>query len=218
MRYVRNGEKAFIQWKDRHVVSILSTIHSATDSVMSERHTKVNGQHQVVPVRTPAAIADYNRGMGAVDMFDQHVAAYRILRRCKKYWRTIFCDYIEVALVNSYVLFTLWCDSHPGQISRPSEDKHFRFRISVVREHAGIQADEAIPIYKMPKKPAVPSPILAHMPRPSDRSRNCYHCYRTEHIERKVTTFCEACMKYLHVNHFDCFFLHHQHLQEQEQG
>ena len=47
------------------------------------------------------------RGMGGVDMFDQRAAAYHVLRRTKKYWKSIFLDMIDVVGVNK--LFALFC-------------------------------------------------------------------------------------------------------------
>lgn len=93
-----------LQWMDRRCVSVISTMHDATSFVSVTRHVKVNNVVQHVEVRKPKAIDDYNNGMGGVNQFDQNVATYRVLHTTKKYWKTLFLDFIDVAVVNSYVL------------------------------------------------------------------------------------------------------------------
>ena len=105
MRYARsnsNNNILYVQWKDRRAVTMLSTVHNACEFVEVERNVKVNGAHQKMQVKQPACIRDYNKGMGGVDVFDQHTAAYRMLRKSNKYWKTIAIDQLEVAVVNSY--------------------------------------------------------------------------------------------------------------------
>ena len=43
MRYVRDRNTVNIQWRDSKMVTLISSIHSATDFVWCTRHTKENG-------------------------------------------------------------------------------------------------------------------------------------------------------------------------------
>ena len=60
-------------------------------------------------------------GGGGVDVFDQHVAAYRMLRKSNKYWKTIAIDQLKIAVVNSYILFSLF---YAGNSDRPKSYDH----------------------------------------------------------------------------------------------
>ena len=115
MRYERDGRIAYVQWKDRRTVTRLTTVHCATDNVDIERNKKENGVHQVITIYQPKCINDYNSGMGGVDVFDQHVAAYQVLRKTNKYWKTIAFDLLDVAVVNSYILFNEYKHDHPDK-------------------------------------------------------------------------------------------------------
>ena len=81
MHYERDGRIAYVQWKDRRTVTVLTTVHCATGSVDIDRNKEENGVHQVIAIKQPKCIGDYNSGMGGVDVFDQHITAYRVLRK-----------------------------------------------------------------------------------------------------------------------------------------
>ena len=48
MRYERADDIVFVQWLDKRVVTVLSTMHSATDFVEKTRKRKVNGVLQEI--------------------------------------------------------------------------------------------------------------------------------------------------------------------------
>ena len=113
MRYVRNGDVLVQQWKDRCTVSMLSTIHKGHSHVMVTRHAKVQGQHVELNIWQPVAVNDYNTHMGGVDTFEQWAAAYRVLRRTRIYWKSIFLDMMDVAAMNAFLMFTIYLLLHP---------------------------------------------------------------------------------------------------------
>ena len=116
MRYERIEKERYVQWKECRSVTLLSTVHGANDSVTVERNVKIDGVHQVLQIKQPLCINDYNSGMSGVDLFDQCIAAYRLLRKTNKYWKTIAIDFLDVAVVNSFILFTLYKAAHPDII------------------------------------------------------------------------------------------------------
>ena len=144
-RYVRDGNKLYQQWKDKRVVSMLSTVHKGHEHVTVARKSKADGQFQVVQINQPKCIGDYNSSMGGVDLFDQHIAAYRALRRCQKYWKSIFLDFLDVSEVNAFLMFEIWRKSHPGQVDRPKHHRRNDFRGNLICQLAGIDVDEAPP-------------------------------------------------------------------------
>ena len=74
-----------LQWKDRSVVTMLSTVHTA--------QVDENGK--------PHVIKDYNFGMKGVDVGDQQSSYYHIPRRSRVWYRKIFFFYFDLVLVNA---------------------------------------------------------------------------------------------------------------------
>ena len=56
LRYVRNGPIVHMQWLDKRVVSLLSTLHIATNSFQVERKVKVGGVWQLNALQAPVAL------------------------------------------------------------------------------------------------------------------------------------------------------------------
>ena len=80
MRHERVENVAYIQWLDKRAVTVLSTIHTATDFEQVQRMVKVDGTWQEKYLRKLQAIDCYNQHMGGVDVFDQLASGYRLLR------------------------------------------------------------------------------------------------------------------------------------------
>ena len=136
MRYERPDDIVFVQWLDKRVVTVLSTMHSATDFVEKTRKRKVNGVLQEITYRKPAAIDQYNCNMGGVDVFDQLALSYWILRRSKKFTKVLFYDLLEIATINAYKLMVAWRHTNPGVIDRPALYSQYDFRENLVRQLA----------------------------------------------------------------------------------
>ena len=208
MRYVRQGGILYQQWLDKRVVTMLSTYHKGDEPVLIERHTKAGGHHVELLLLQPESIRDYNHGMGGVDSFDQRASTYSLLRKTRKYWKSIFFDLLEVAIVNSCILFTLWRRQNPAMIERPVKYSHEDFRAALVRQLAGIQVDDPVPLHHPGPRQQHQAPV--HLAEFTQKSRNCHRCYAVDKKERKCQTRCATCQKYLHTNHRNCFLLHHQ--------
>lgn len=58
-----------------------------------------------ISVQQPKLIAEYNTGMGGVDLHDQAINAYNIKFRSKKWWWPIFTSMINSCVVNSWKLY-----------------------------------------------------------------------------------------------------------------
>ena len=209
-RYVREGNILVQQWKDRRVVSMLSTVHRGDSHVMVTRHTKVNGQHVELNIRQPTCVRDYNKNMGGVDTFDQRAAAYRTLRRTNKYWKSIFLDIIDIVAVNSFLLFQLFRQQNPGVIERPRQYRRRHFHSNLIRQLAKIDVNAPPP--KRRYRPSTgQQPPAAHLHLPGHRvqKRNCVYCWDTDHVQRKCVSFCRTCEVHLHTSGRDCFANYH---------
>ena len=83
----------YVMWKDTKVVTVASTMHTATGNEKVIRKMKDKaGQLLRKEVKIPP-IVEYNKYMGGVDLSDQAISYYNIQRKTRKYWRTFFLDF-----------------------------------------------------------------------------------------------------------------------------
>ncbi|KAJ4429148.1 hypothetical protein ANN_26151, partial [Periplaneta americana] len=94
-RLVWRDKNITLRLKDKKDVVLLRTIHSAEMVVIKDD-------------LKPKMEVDYNNSMGGVDKVDQHLAAYPVPRNSgKRYYKNIFFHLLELALRNSFVLYTI---------------------------------------------------------------------------------------------------------------
>lgn len=96
---------AAILWQDNRTVAMLTTAHNP-DELITVSRTEKNGSK--VNVSCPKAIKDYTAYMRGVDRFDQLKESYSVSRRSRKYWFRLFYFLLDAALVNAYVLFSVY--------------------------------------------------------------------------------------------------------------
>ena len=65
----------------------------------------------VSPKVKPLVVDRYNHNMGRVDKADQYSMYYSFGRRSVKWWRKLMFLLMEVALVNSFILYKTTVDS-----------------------------------------------------------------------------------------------------------
>ena len=58
-----------------------------------------------VPV--PLAVVKYNTSMGGVDEIYQDLSYHNVLRHTVRYWKTLFYHAVDVAVVNSFILYNV---------------------------------------------------------------------------------------------------------------
>ena len=105
MRWFRDGDKLIVQWKDKRVVTIMTTIHNANKSDLVDRKIRVGDKWEKQQVARPEVFRDYNKNMGGVDLSDQLIGKYNVLRKVNRWWRTLFFHMIDIAVINSYIMF-----------------------------------------------------------------------------------------------------------------
>ena len=213
MRWERDGVCLAQQWKDNRVVTILSSIENANDFVMAEKKEKIDGIWQRVEIKQPKAIDSYNNRMNGVDRSDQLIVSRNVLRKCLRWWKTLFFHMIDTSIVNSYILFQLHRAVHQDEelLQRPKKFSITEFREELIRELVGLEQYGNPPIHGPPKK-ELDMYETHHMPKFSKAKRNCKVCYATSKKELKVLSYCDTpqCQVYLHCTaDKNCFEIWH---------
>ena len=150
MRWEREGSCLALQWLDNRPVTMLSTIDSANSFELVDRKEKVNNKWCNIKVRQPQAIHSYNQFMNGADRSDQMLAQNSTLRKCMRWWKTLFFHMIDIAVVNSFILFQLHRAEHPEveELKRPSRYSASDFREELVRQLGGLEEYGLPPVWK----------------------------------------------------------------------
>lgn len=116
MHWERDAFCLALQWIDNKVVSLLTTIDNANDRVQVNRKSKTAGVWSTKLVYQPKAISNCNKYMNAVDRSDQILATNNALHKCMRWWKTLIFHLIDIAVVNSFILFK------EHQVNNPDHD------------------------------------------------------------------------------------------------
>ena len=99
----------YYKWKDNRCVHFLSNYHGS-ETVNVKRKEK-NGTQ--IDISGPAVVIDYNSHMGGVDKADMLRSLYDRDRKSKKWWHRLLFAFMEITLVNSYVIYSEVCGKTP---------------------------------------------------------------------------------------------------------
>jgi hypothetical protein len=83
-------------------VLVASNFHGSEEGCV--KRTQKDGTK--LKVSAPMSVVDYNKYMGGVDQADRLRAVYGVDRRSKKWWHRLFWGILDMAFVNSYVIFS----------------------------------------------------------------------------------------------------------------
>ena len=186
VRWVRDGEVVIMQWKDNKAVSVMSSFHAGHEHTTTKRNTRVNGERKVKIIQQPNAVHQYNQYMGGVDRSDQLIGNYNVLRKTNKYWKTLFFHLLDIAVVNSYILFLEMRKLHPGILAmqRPANFGQRQFREELLMQLGKMEKSDSIPPligHVVPAPPKVEKAVdtQMHLPieDPEGHRRTCKVCY-----------------------------------------
>lgn len=212
IRWLRDCNILYLQWKDRRVVNMMSTVHTANDKVTAKRREKRGNSWTEISVAKPLLIHDYNAGMLGVDKSDQMIGYYNVLMRSVRWWKTLFFHCIDIACVNSFILFQAHRKLHPeiAELSRNAGYDHLAFREELV--HQLLSLDDARPARSAPPPPPPSARRMLHKPEKVDRRNNCKLCYEKKKTELKTNVFCSTCKVHLcFTTARNCFAEWHKH-------
>jgi hypothetical protein len=200
-----------LKWMDKRPVLMLTTIHnnSMTTKVRRKRHRE--GERE--EIRKPVAVDQYNQFMGGVDRSDQLLSYYGFTHRTVKWWRRAAFHLFDMAIVNSYVLYS--------SVHSSRKLTHEQFRIELAKElllQASVKvADDMPACHGRLQRPLPPQARLterhfpSHLPStPSGRrgQKECVVCSKKRGHGRKTTSFmCNQCQHPMCI--IPCFELYH---------
>ena len=74
--------------------------------------------------------------MNGVDRSDQYLAKYNLLRKCLRWWKTLFFHMIDISLVNAFILFQSFRKENPKSVplKRANGYSVLEFREAVIRQ------------------------------------------------------------------------------------
>ena len=111
--------------------------------------------------------------MNAVDGSDHILSAFSTQWKCVRWWKTLFFHLIDIAVVNSFILFQAHRAEHT-EIERPAGYSQCDFFDEIVREICGFEEYGDPPTYNPGRQRAQPSEFeTVHVPHFSEQKKNC---------------------------------------------
>ena len=136
---------------------------------------KISDKWETVEVKQPMAIHKYNAFMNGVDKSDQILNTNNVLRKCVRWWKTLFFHMIDIALVNGYILFQRHRKNNPDNelLKRPQRYCLKNFR-EVVQSLAELEEYGVLKLDQQKQPSSEPSVYeTVHIPTFSTEKRNC---------------------------------------------
>ena len=176
-------------WKDKKSILFLSNFHDIDDVSCVERKNKDGTRTEI---SCPQLVKDYNAHMGYVDKADMMKSFYEIDRRSKKWWHRIMWHLLDVAVVNSFLIFN---ERNEGKSLTLKE-----FRLAVIAGLIGASKSSPGNGKKIQRQQSAFKPYVApekrfdkaaHMPM-RGTSRRCAFCSTASEPHRTKWS-CETC-------------------------
>ncbi|XP_031145958.1 ARL14 effector protein isoform X1 [Sander lucioperca] len=209
IQWIRNGKVLFVKWMDTQEVIVCSTIHKAFNGDAVRRRVKTAGKWVQTDVPIPVAVKDYNQHMGEVYRSDALTGYYNVIHKTKKWYRTFFFHFVDIAVVNAHILYQQ-CYRDPAMTQK-------EFRQALVEELADL-GSESQSLASKKKFPFPSDQTASHklryfaegldVPRRAATTtgrRNCVLCHR------KTPVGCVSCnVPLCFVVQRDCFNIWHR--------
>ncbi|XP_057208106.1 mucin-2-like [Triplophysa rosa] len=193
IRWCRRGPLLFVKWTNISEIVTCSTMHKAFAGDFISRSVRgAGGERTLHHIPIPPPVKDCNEHMGGDDLTDALFGYDNILYKTRKWYKTFFFHFLEIAVVNSYAL-------HRHVTKAPSETplSQKAFREALISELEGDGKGEKLSASE-PVTPPV-SPVRTEQCLPeyfqSDAPLGRRLCAMCRLSGTKVTTaiFCSRC-------------------------
>ncbi|XP_063074124.1 piggyBac transposable element-derived protein 4-like [Engraulis encrasicolus] len=126
IRWIREDPLLFVQWRDKYDGHMCSTMHQAHAGQTIQRKVKgANGMWSTQNIPVPPAVKDYIKRGDEADLSDVVTRYYNLPAISRKWYRSLFFDLIDIAIVNAFVLHReMIAQSKKGET--PKTQKAFR--------------------------------------------------------------------------------------------
>ena len=188
-----------VKWMDTRAVLLLSTIESAMPTVIKKRRQK--GSRERVDVRCPKIVETYNQGMNGTDLMDQLKVCYENDRRYPgKFYLRLFFDLLDIAVVNSFIVFSKITE---GQPNNSAAKTLLKFKVAVAK---GLVSNYCSRVRTQRRIPRIGTDE-EHVPTRLDYNERgrCKLCTKRK-IDSRTVFFCEPCgVNLCHTTTKHCF-------------
>ena len=200
----RDGRLLALAWRAetrKKPLIMMSTCSSANPVSITRRSETVS---------KPAVVNCYNHSMNGGDVADQLTVFYSFVCKTKKWWRKLFFYFLEVSVVNSYLIYKQTI-SHPRN--------HLGYRREIVEQIAKLYIQQAPPRMGpgAPRRSLTNSPSQRldrrpHFIRKSSTHRDCLVCSKRERVSgrrHRTIYFCNTCTNHPYLCPDTCFEHYH---------
>ena len=157
-------------------------------SVNVQRRQK--GSAEKLGISCPRIVANYNKGMGGVDLLDQRKSYYEVDRKAKfRFYLRIFFDLMDIACVNASIVYQQSCDSRTSLLD-------FKKSVADSLTRRFSSRKRSFPFARPSKLSSLLRSrnvgSIEHLPTFSEKRRRCGLCLRGC-AERKTFIECSTC-------------------------
>ncbi|XP_067298047.1 piggyBac transposable element-derived protein 4-like isoform X3 [Pseudorasbora parva] len=176
MRWIRDDDLLFVEWKDSQEVQMCSTFHKANDGDTVQRKVKGDFYQTLVEVPVPAAMLDFNKNMEAVDPSNSITGHFRALHKPKKWYQCVFYHFLDITVENAFIMQKLIAQ---GKNWKPLTRK--AFLEALILELAEISPQDSSPFSSARSSSVVPASFHKpkHITLEDIGGRKCRLCNQT---------------------------------------
>ena len=194
MRWERDPPILALQWVDNKVVSMVTTAGNANETTQVNRKRKAGGTWSATNVQQPQVFQMYNQYMNAVDRSDQILATHNVQRKCMRWWKTLFFHLIDIAVVNSFILFKEQQRKFPDNeaLRRPGNYSLASYREELVRNICDLAKTDNPPTNQSVRDSNLGKFDVVHCPIYLGVKKQCVVCVREGRGRFFVYSSCSA--------------------------